>query len=518
MRGLNRRGFLKVGTTGAFAAAMGMGLGAPPSVANADSQSDGLLDLASRRELFLDRVLIDRLENATLRLQEPMSGGTAIGLDRPWEGPANCGYAVLRRGRQFLMYYRAMTVEKGDDSGVLCVATSEDGATWTKPSLGLVERAGRKDTNVVVDETGQPLLVTPWLDTRPGVPEDERIKAFASQTLSGEKNTPYKDPKGAKHLVFWSSADGFTFRKLARQPEIISSLPNCFDGGNSLFWSEAEQQYVLYYRWYDKVEGVGRRTVARTVSTDFYQWTEAVPMTYGDAPREQFYLSNTDPYFRAPHIYIAVAARFMEGRRAVTDEQAQAIGLKTAQGHSYNNDCSDAVLLTSRAGSSQYDRTFMETFVRPGLGASNWVSRTNYPLTGVYPFDEGRIMFFVARHYMQDSWHIERMLLRTDGFAAVSAPWSGGELVTKPFRFAGRELEINYRTGAPGSLRVELQDGAGKPLPGHALADCPEILGDEIARVVRWESGSDLGAFVGQPVRLRFALRDADLFALKFNE
>ncbi len=65
------------------------------------------------------------------------------------------------------------------------------------------------------------------------------------------------------------------------------------------------------------------------------------------------------------------------------------------------------MLLTSRAGSTQFDGTFLEAFVRPGLGASSWVSRTNYPLAGILPNGPDQMMFFVARHYMQDSWHIE---------------------------------------------------------------------------------------------------------------
>ena len=44
-----------------------------------------------------------------------------------------------------------------------------------------------------------------------------------------------------------------------------------------------------------------------------------------------------------------------------------------------------------------------------------------------------------------------------------------------------------------------------------------EIIGDEIGRVVRWEAGADLRRLEGQPVRLRVALRDADLFALRFH-
>jgi len=479
------------------------------------------VEIGSRRELFVDRLLIDRLENATLKLHEPVSGGVAIERDKPWEGPANFGASVLWDGERYLMYYRAMTLNKDDHTGAYCVATSKDGATWTKPELGLVERAGRRDTNLIADEQGEARFSWSgmvWLDARPGVPKEARIKGFYSQPLSGEKHTAFKDPAGPKRLIMFSSADGYTFRRMDPQPEIVSKLKNCFDGGNTMFWSEAEQQYVLYYRWYDNVWGKGYRTIARTTSKDFWHWSDPAPMTYGDTPREQFYTNNTVPYFRAPHIYLALAARFMEGRRVITDDQAEEIGLKTSHGHFYGNDCADAVLLTSRSGSTQYDRAFMEGFVRPGIGASNWVSRTNYPLTGIFPCGPDRIMFFITRHYMQDSWHIERLLLRTDGFASVNAPWSGGQVWTKLLTFSGNALSLNYGTSAAGSIRVEIQDAAGRPLPGFSADDCPEIIGDEIDRTVQWKGGSDIGQFAGTPVRLRFVLRDADLFSLKFND
>ncbi|MDP6502042.1 MAG: hypothetical protein QF886_00440 [Planctomycetota bacterium] len=476
------------------------------------------IDIGNRRELFVDRLLIDRLDNTQLRLHEPISGGVAICIDRPWEGPANGPQAVFRHNDRYHLYYRALRVEPGQDSGVLSVATSEDGLHWTKPALGLVEHLGDGDTNIVADEDGALPMSTPWLDTRPGVPDDDRIKAIFSQPISGEEHTAFKDPAGPKRLVFWGSADGFNFRKLDPQPDLVSDLRNCFDGGNTMFWSEAEQQYVLYYRWYDGEWGKGgRRSMAKTTSKDLLEWSESEPMTYGDTPREQFYTNSTHPYFRAPHIYIAPAARFMEGRRVVTDEQVEAIGLKESHGYFYGDDCSDAVLLTSRAGTTQYDRTFMETFIRPGLGPSNWVTRTNYPLAGILPFGTEQVMLFVSRHYMQDSWHIERLLLRADGFASISAPWAGGEMLTKPFTFTGSTLEINYRTGAPGFIRVEVQDAGGAPVPEFTLDDCPEIIGDEIERLVAWKQGTDVSRLAGQSIRLRFVMKDADLFALRFE-
>ncbi len=66
-------------------------------------------------------------------------------------------------------------------------------------------------------------------------------------------------------------------------------------------------------------------------------------------------------------------------------------------------------------------------------------------------------------------------------------------------------------------MRVELQDQEGSPIPGFALADCPEIYGDAIEEVVKWKSGPDVSALAGQVVRLRFVMKDADLYALRFR-
>jgi hypothetical protein len=90
-------------------------------------------------------------------------------------------------------------------------------------------------------------------------------------------------------------------------------------------------------------------------------------------------------------------------------------------------------------------------------------------------------------------------------------------MVTKPVSFTGKSLEINYRTGAPGFVRVEIQDSSGNPIPGFALADCPEVIGDEITRIVAWKQGTDVSRLAGQPVRLRFVMKDADLFSLRFR-
>ena len=93
---------------------------------------------------------------------------------------------------------------------------------------------------------------------------------------------------------------------------------------------------------------------------------------------------------------------------------------------------------------------------------------------------------------------------------------SGGELLTRPLVFAGSELVLNYSTSAAGSVQVELQDAQGVPLPGFALADAEPLYGDALEQPALWRKECDLGALAGTPVRLRFVLKDADLFSLRF--
>jgi hypothetical protein len=65
---------------------------------------------------------------------------------------------------------------------------------------------------------------------------------------------------------------------------------------------------------------------------------------------------------------------------------------------------------------------------------------------------------------------------------------------------------------------VEIQDEPGNPLPGFSGEDTPEMIGDEIARIVRWKEGSDVSQLAGSTVRLRFLMKDADLYSFRFRK
>ena len=206
---------------------------------------------------------------------------------------------------------------------------------------------------------------------------------------------------------------------------------------------------------------------------------------------EHLYTSQTHPYYRAPHIYVALPSRYVAGRVGAETRDAM-------QGST------DILFMASRAGTTHYERLFTEAFIRPGLDPERWVSRGNYVALNVVPTSETEMSIY------HSSGH--RYTLRIDGFVSLHAGAAFGEVVTKPLIFSGNKLIVNYSTSAAGSLRVELQDTTGTPVPGFSLADCPVIVGDTITQHVKWQNNPCLSSLAGKPIRLRFEMREGDVF------
>ena len=102
------------------------------------------IHIGSRRELFVDHYLIDRLKNVRLVLNRPRDEGIALKFDKPWEG-LFCGYAtIIKDGDLYRAYYRGRPDggQDGDSFEVYCCAESSDGVHWTKPDLELFEVRG----------------------------------------------------------------------------------------------------------------------------------------------------------------------------------------------------------------------------------------------------------------------------------------------------------------------------------------------------------------------------------------
>jgi hypothetical protein len=117
---------------------------------------------------------------------------------------------------------------------------------------------------------------------------------------------------------------------------------------------------------------------------------------------------------------------------------------------------------------------------------------------------------------MRNVGRIYRTVQRLDGF--VSADFGpGGELTTPVLKFSGRRLQLNL-DASKGEARVELQDATGQPLQGFDLGACKTLKSDSVRHGVTWKKKNNLEALKGQPVRLRFKMRDAKLYGFQFTD
>ena len=484
------------------------------------------IDIGSRRELMVDDHLIDSM-TGSLRLQvhKPVRRNVALVTDAPWEGNACLYSSLFHDGKRFRMYYTASQYvnRKGrielPHGRLLCYAESVDGIHITKPKLNLVEFAGSKENNIILksgDLSGiaiDPGHTTILKDTNPNCPPDARYKAIVRSAA-----------KGVVGLHALKSKDGFHFTPLTEKLIISDGY---FDSENLAFWDPVRREYRAYFRdFYDGLPGSGIRGIKTATSNDFINWTKGEWLQYPGAADVHLYTNQIAPYPRAPHIFVGFPMRYIDRGWVHSTARLPGLAERKARANAsprYGSVVTDALLMTSRDRVSF--RRWGEALIRPGLSRTNsWTYGDNLVSWGLLrtksdlPQAPDELSIYAIEGYWNGrSQNFRRYSFRVDGFVSVQARLRGGEFVTKPILFKGDRLEINYSTYAAGSIRIEIQDADGNPLPGHALTDCHEVFGDEISRTVAWKAGERVKAIAGAAVRLRFVLKDADLFSFRFR-
>ena len=479
-----------------------------------------ILNIGQTRQLFIDDALIDScIGRAELRLHHPVRRGIALTHDAPWEGNG-CGYhTVFKDGEIYRMYYKAWQIGTGGkvtNPVVICYAHSTDGINWEKPSLGLVEFDGSKENNIILEQINGYGChdFSPFIDERPGVARKHKYKAVGFVRGLQER-------KGLYGLV---SADAIHWERV-QEDFIITDEGWVFDTQNIVFWSEMEQSYVMYYRkTFDNV-----RNIARAISPDFLHWEKQGLVDFqGQGPHEleQFYTNQIRPYYRAPHIYIGFPSRYCDrGWLGATDAlPSPTLRRDRAQGQTrYGSAVTDALLISSRDGRQFY--RWNDAFIRPGLRTRhNWAYGDNYAAWHVVEtqseFDDqpAELSIYATESYFTGNMsRLRRYTLRLDGFASIYAPSEGGEVISKPMIFRGDALRLNFSTSAAGQMQIEILDESGKPVPGFRREECELIFGDALDYPVQWTGERDLNDLQGKRVRLRFILREADVFSFQFT-
>ncbi len=450
-----------------------------------------LLEIGARRELFVDDYLVDRLIDTSFHLHPPIRREVVFQVRAPLENACTGCYNFTRDGDRILVYYRGFYPigEQGADLGerqTTNLLTSTDGITFERPNLGLIDDG----SNNILNRGIHAHNFCTFLDGKPGIPLDERFKAVGGV--------------GKDSLYGFVSPDGLNWAKVQEEPLHITGA---FDSVNVPLWDPHAQCYRIFSRYFAETPNGMIRAIQSCVSDDFIHWSEPEPHVYDEGlPLEHFYTNATVPCPGAEHILLSFPMRFLPDR--VVD---------TAGMDYPGRGLSDAVFMSSRDG-VHWTRTFPEAWIRPGTDYRNWSHRSCTPAVGLVETAPDEWSMYISEHYGWDTNRIRRLTVRPHGFASVRAGYHGGEIITKPIKFAVGNLYLNYATSAAGSIAVEIQDASGTPIEGYKSQDMDPIYGDAFDREIRWHHQFNLSRLKNTPVRLRFILNDADLFSFRVGQ
>ena len=417
------------------------------------------IDIGSRRELFVDKTLLDTFHGkARLKLHHPIPREIALTFDKPWEGNTS-GYAtVFQDGKIYRLYYRGHRYIidppplRQAQSEVVCYAESTDGIHWKRPNLGLFDWKGSKQNNIIWRGGPETHNFAPFKDTNPDCKEDERYKAIGGTVTS-------------KGLLTFKSKDGIHWQKWSKKPVVTKGA---FDSHNTAFWDDKHKRYVMYTRYFSQGKFRGLRSIAVSYSKEFEKWSEPIPLKYPGSPPQQMYTNQIAPYFRAKHLLFGFPTRYVA--RPLTDhvKTLDPVPLRTTMTKALKrvgSDLTDGLFMSSRDG--QIFHRWDEAFVRPGPQKNGqWMYGNIYQSYGLFQTKNELSMHITENAWRNKDHRIRRYSIRLDGFVSLHAPYAGGGVTTNPIKFSGNRLSMNYSTSAGGGVRVEIQDANGKPIPG----------------------------------------------------
>ena len=493
-----------------------------PLVVGAQDKNDGVIDVGSKKQLFIDDRFIASSRGVELTVNPPhRDGHVLLAADQPWEKGHTIGVysSVLKEQGKVKMWYDLRRPSPGgpyDYELRVCYAESENGIDFIKPQLGLHEVDGSTANNVVMPGIVGGCSV--WID--PHAPPDERYKNQAKVYPSSE-------------FHMHSSPDGLRWKLFAK----LDPGPGGWDTQSIVFWDPKPKRYALFTRRWFRHErrDENYRTVRRLESDDLRNWDNqsivmqadeidlATHKTSTGQPAVDYYGADVFKYSEAEDVYVMLAQAFwhwherMPSDGPVPQDEFKHLGPSTF----------DVRLAVSRDGKHFKRAGNRQTFLSNGP-AGRFDSRFVWAMPHPVRMGDSLWIYYVGGNRDHDFiidpaangqylTGISRAVLRLDGFVSADADYTGGEITTPPIRFAGAHLELNVETGGGGSMLVEMLDESEQPIPGYTKSDAIVVQGNSVRMPVRWKSTNDVSQHAGRSVRLRFHLQDCKLYAFQFR-
>jgi len=458
-----------------------------------------------------------------------------IGADRPWEGTLPYfGGRFLNRvpgTNKLRMYYQCWTLElnpeiaaSSDPSnptaavpGVntiehakFCMAESEDGLNWEKPSLGAIEWEGSTDNNIVLDE---PYCGCIWGGVMADPDEEDERKRWKAFTFGS--------PGSWHGACVYFSPDGIRWTPYERNPVLTARL----DAGDSYMlygWDPRIRKYVTYIRppdWYNhypdtpyhrvtegnwpfdaSMKNHPYRTIGRSTSDDFIQWTipeEVLAPDLEDPIGTQFYGFTVSEYegYYVGHVW---------NYQTDSEDDGMTIDLATSADGIKWNRFRDGKPFFEAGDEGPWESKMIMATTSPFLimGDEVWMYYAAFNCT------------HYGTEFPKRKSGIGLCKLRLDGFIGISSEGEEGYFMSRPIDLDGDDCKLEINADASrGYLKVGLIDENHRPVSGYSDAECVPLEKDEIHHIVRWRENENLSALGIRRVYFMFRLKDAEIFS-----
>ena len=439
------------------------------------------------RRLFLDAMVVEESQGLArvFHAAEKYAGNPVLPKDKPWEGwgPYVYGTALWDEGKLKLWYN---CIGKG--SGFCCYAESSDGLNWVKPELGIVEREGSTANNIV-GKFGIASVIQV-----PDPPTPQRRWAVYSwggdkgaQVTFSEDGLHWREDEDAKHQLFATS-------------DVVN-----------FFHDPYRQRYVSTHKCANR----RHRSAGIAISKDGLEWSKPVEgPVFGaddlDPDATQVYGMPVFPYqgmyIGLPWIY---HARWM--KYGVYDSPKKMY--EAQEGSPRTVDVQMAWSWNLISWTRPPERQPFIHLGPPGSFDRGMLYTARAPVIVC-----DRLYFYYGGF---DSLHDEReadgaiglAMLRLDGFCSMHADDKDGWLISRREVFRAPQVTINAKTEADGYVMAELLDRHNNVIPGFLREQCVPFQGDATNHLLRWRTQGFPVAMIGTDKKVRFFLRNADLYS-----
>ena len=455
----------------------------------------------SSHQLFLDDYLIARRNGVGRTFHQPRKhpDNPILRPVEPWENKSIIPFCVLHEEGLFRLWY-------GSHKSNVLYAESDDGTTWRRPRLGIAGHAGLQDTNIVIDGGFAAGIM------RGGQSADD-TRPYQAIIWQG----PPQMPTAAFYLhdsadgIHWSLRDGQPAMRCDGNPELFGTMG--VGDTSHVSWDPVLRRYICdakvnVHLPRPAMEGLGFvieanenriRTRALMESPDLRHWSR---------PRMTFFPDDRDE--RDAQMYGHIGSPY----------ESMWVGMLR-------------VLHVERTG---WKQTEIEvTYSRDGLHWSRpsdrrqfiplgpddgWEPDYSMPVSSAPLLIDDELWFYYggsrsAPRDRKDYWAscIGLAKLRRDGYASLDAGEEPGTVVTRPLSFEGRSLFVNADTAAGGSIAAEVLHADHERVNGFSAAECNCVVTDGVRSRITWAARSELPEAIEVPLRIRFTLQRASLYA-----